>query len=83
MLKIGLLGCGRIGPVHALSIGQRDDVQMTALADASVLASRPRPSATAIPQLTPHLRRRLEAAERDILAALNTIRRMLKSDRFG
>jgi myo-inositol 2-dehydrogenase/D-chiro-inositol 1-dehydrogenase len=34
MLNIGLLGCGRIGQVHALSIGQRDDVQMTALADA-------------------------------------------------
>lgn len=34
MLNIGLLGCGRIGQVHALSIGQRDDVQVTALADA-------------------------------------------------
>lgn len=34
MLNIGLLGCGRIGQVHALSIGHLNDVQITALADA-------------------------------------------------
>ena len=34
MLNIGLLGCGRIGQVHALSIGRLDDVRVTAVADA-------------------------------------------------
>ncbi|MGC1496022.1 MAG: inositol 2-dehydrogenase [Sulfitobacter sp.] len=34
MLNIGLLGCGRIGQVHALSISRMDNVQITALADA-------------------------------------------------
>lgn len=34
MLNIGLLGCGRIGQVHALSIERLDDVRLTALADA-------------------------------------------------
>ncbi len=34
MLNIGLLGCGRIGQVHALSIARMDDVRITALADA-------------------------------------------------
>ena len=34
MLNIGLLGCGRIGQVHALSIAHMDGVRITALADA-------------------------------------------------
>ncbi|AHD10504.1 inositol 2-dehydrogenase [Phaeobacter gallaeciensis] len=34
MLNIGLLGCGRIGQVHARSIGQLDGVRVTAVADA-------------------------------------------------
>ncbi len=34
MLKMGLLGCGRIGQVHARSIGQIDNAQVTAVADA-------------------------------------------------
>ncbi|UWQ15149.1 inositol 2-dehydrogenase [Aliiroseovarius sp. M344] len=34
MLKIGLLGCGRIGQVHARSIGQIDDARVTVVADA-------------------------------------------------
>ncbi len=34
MLKIGLLGCGRIGQVHARSISQLDGVTLTAVADA-------------------------------------------------
>jgi myo-inositol 2-dehydrogenase / D-chiro-inositol 1-dehydrogenase len=33
MLNIGLLGCGRIGAVHARSIGQLDDVQVVAVSD--------------------------------------------------
>lgn len=34
MLNIGLLGCGRIGQVHASSIARLDDVRVTAVADA-------------------------------------------------
>lgn len=34
MLKIGLLGCGRIGQVHARSIGQIEGATVTAVADA-------------------------------------------------
>ncbi|MBT2132370.1 inositol 2-dehydrogenase [Aliiroseovarius lamellibrachiae] len=34
MLKIGLLGCGRIGQVHARSIGQIEGAMVTAVADA-------------------------------------------------
>ncbi|OSP54112.1 inositol 2-dehydrogenase [Pseudoruegeria sp. SK021] len=34
MLRIGLLGCGRIGHVHALSIAVLDGVCLTAVADA-------------------------------------------------
>lgn len=34
MLKIGLLGCGRIGQVHARSIGQIDVARVTVVADA-------------------------------------------------
>ncbi|WP_420010560.1 inositol 2-dehydrogenase [Tateyamaria sp.] len=34
MLKIGLLGCGRIGQVHAASIAHLDGVALTAVADA-------------------------------------------------
>ncbi|MHA6267119.1 inositol 2-dehydrogenase [Aliiroseovarius sp. CAU 1755] len=34
MLKVGLLGCGRIGQVHARSIGQIDGVRVSAVADA-------------------------------------------------
>ncbi|WP_114390629.1 inositol 2-dehydrogenase [Notoacmeibacter marinus] len=34
MLKIGLLGCGRIGQVHARSVGQVDGAVVTAVADA-------------------------------------------------
>ena len=34
MLKIGLLGCGRIGQVHARSISQIDGAKVTAVADA-------------------------------------------------
>lgn len=34
MLKIGLLGCGRIGQVHARSVSQLDGVTVTAVADA-------------------------------------------------
>ncbi|AUR02694.1 inositol 2-dehydrogenase IdhA [Phaeobacter inhibens] len=34
MLNIGLLGCGRIGQVHARSVGQLDGVRVTAVADA-------------------------------------------------
>lgn len=34
MLRIGLLGCGRIGQVHARSISQIDDATVTAVADA-------------------------------------------------
>ncbi len=34
MLRIGLLGCGRIGQVHARSIRALDDAQVVALADA-------------------------------------------------
>ncbi|TNJ40790.1 inositol 2-dehydrogenase [Phaeobacter sp. B1627] len=34
MLNIGLLGCGRIGQVHARSISQIDGVRVTAVADA-------------------------------------------------
>ncbi|MFV1494256.1 inositol 2-dehydrogenase [Phaeobacter sp. JH18-32] len=45
MLNIGLLGCGRIGQVHARSVGQLDGVRVTAVADAvpeaaSALASK-------------------------------------------
>ena len=34
MLNIGLLGCGRIGQVHALSIERLENVQITVVADA-------------------------------------------------
>ena len=34
MLNIGLLGCGRIGQVHARSIGQIEDARVVAVADA-------------------------------------------------
>ncbi|MEM1284042.1 MAG: inositol 2-dehydrogenase [Pseudomonadota bacterium] len=34
MVRIGLLGCGRIGQVHALSIGQVGGAQLVAVADA-------------------------------------------------
>lgn len=34
MLRLGLLGCGRIGVVHARSAGQLDDVTVTGVADA-------------------------------------------------
>ncbi|MGI9366354.1 MAG: inositol 2-dehydrogenase [Rhizobiaceae bacterium] len=34
MLNIGLLGCGRIGQVHALSIERLDNVRISAVADA-------------------------------------------------
>ena len=34
MLKLGILGCGRIGKVHALSIGRIDGATLTAVADA-------------------------------------------------
>lgn len=34
MLRIGLLGCGRIGQVHARSLGQIDGAVVTAVADA-------------------------------------------------
>ncbi|MDJ0821579.1 MAG: inositol 2-dehydrogenase [Paracoccaceae bacterium] len=34
MLSIGLLGCGRIGQVHALSISRIDSARLTAVADA-------------------------------------------------
>jgi myo-inositol 2-dehydrogenase/D-chiro-inositol 1-dehydrogenase len=34
MLNIGILGCGRIGQVHARSIGQIDGATVTAVADA-------------------------------------------------
>ncbi|MFS4582393.1 inositol 2-dehydrogenase [Phaeobacter sp. C3_T13_0] len=34
MLNIGLLGCGRIGQVHARSVGQLDGVRVSAVADA-------------------------------------------------
>lgn len=34
MLKIGLLGCGRIGQVHARSISQIESAKVTAVADA-------------------------------------------------
>ncbi|MCK8462914.1 inositol 2-dehydrogenase [Aliiroseovarius sp. S1339] len=34
MLNIGLLGCGRIGQVHARSIGRLDGVRVVAVADA-------------------------------------------------
>ena len=34
MLNIGLLGCGRIGQVHARSIGQIDGARVSAVADA-------------------------------------------------
>jgi len=34
MLNIGLLGCGRIGQVHALSIDRLDNVRISAVADA-------------------------------------------------
>ena len=34
MLNIGLLGCGRIGQVHAQTIRQMDDVRITAVSDA-------------------------------------------------
>lgn len=40
MLKIGLLGCGRIGQVHARSVGQLDDVRITALSDANPEAAQ-------------------------------------------
>lgn len=34
MLKIGILGCGRIGQVHARSLKNMDDAQLVAVADA-------------------------------------------------
>ncbi len=34
MLRIGLLGCGRIGQVHARSVGQIEGARITAVADA-------------------------------------------------
>ena len=45
MLRIGLLGCGRIGQVHARSIAQLDDVHVVAVSDfvpavAEALAAR-------------------------------------------
>lgn len=39
MLKIGLLGCGRIGQVHARSIAQLDGIQVGAVADAMPAAA--------------------------------------------
>ncbi|EEE37344.1 myo-inositol dehydrogenase [Rhodobacteraceae bacterium KLH11] len=36
MVNIGLLGCGRIGQVHARSVGQVDAARITAVADAFV-----------------------------------------------
>ncbi|MBU2957891.1 inositol 2-dehydrogenase [Paracoccus sp. 1_MG-2023] len=39
MLRIGLLGCGRIGQVHARSIGQIEGVQVSAVADAGAEAA--------------------------------------------
>jgi myo-inositol 2-dehydrogenase/D-chiro-inositol 1-dehydrogenase len=35
MLNIGILGCGRIGQVHANTIARMNDVQLTAVADPS------------------------------------------------
>lgn len=40
MLKIGLLGCGRIGQVHARSIGQLENVRLEAVADAVPAAAQ-------------------------------------------
>ncbi|MGC3939054.1 inositol 2-dehydrogenase [Roseobacter sp. EG26] len=40
MLNIGLLGCGRIGAVHARSIKQHPDAQVTALSDAIPAAAQ-------------------------------------------
>ncbi|MEL7416494.1 MAG: Gfo/Idh/MocA family oxidoreductase, partial [Pseudomonadota bacterium] len=34
MLNIGILGCGRIGQVHALSIGHIEGARVTAVSDA-------------------------------------------------
>lgn len=39
MLKIGLLGCGRIGQVHARSIAQLDGIKVGAVADAMPAAA--------------------------------------------
>ena len=33
MLNIGILGCGRIGQVHANTIARMNDVRLTAVAD--------------------------------------------------
>ncbi|WP_298914374.1 inositol 2-dehydrogenase [uncultured Roseobacter sp.] len=40
MLNIGLLGCGRIGAVHARSIKQHPDAQVTTLSDAIPAAAQ-------------------------------------------
>ncbi|MEO5613559.1 MAG: Gfo/Idh/MocA family oxidoreductase, partial [Cypionkella sp.] len=40
MLNIGILGCGRIGQVHALTISRLDAVRVTAVADAVPEAAR-------------------------------------------
>ena len=40
MVKIGLLGCGRIGQVHARSIAQLDSACLRAVADASPAAAQ-------------------------------------------
>lgn len=40
MLKIGLLGCGRIGRVHARSVGQLDSVAIAAVADTSAASAQ-------------------------------------------
>ena len=59
MLNIGLLGCGRIGQVHALSIKQRDDVQVTALADA-------------FPEAAQNLAKQTGAQEMELDAVINS-----------
>ena len=46
MLRIGLLGCGRIGQVHARSIKALDDAEVVAVADALPAAARALASTT-------------------------------------
>ncbi|WP_293576542.1 inositol 2-dehydrogenase [Phaeobacter sp.] len=53
MIKIGLLGCGRIGQVHARSIDQLDNVRITAVADAMPAAAEALAAKTGAKVLSP------------------------------
>lgn len=53
MLNIGLLGCGRIGQVHALTIGRLDTARIAAIADAVPEAATALAAKSGAPVMSP------------------------------